>query len=434
MKSAPSILGRLSINVIIIAMAWSLAVTAAVWTVVRHEIDELLDNTLEESAQIIHALLAYRLALLPVDGPEQVTMPAPAHIERLIWQVVDDSNKTVMRSHDAPDAPLLANRTSGFSDASDQWRVLTMPMSERHGWTLHVAQDAEERREATIEAAEYTAGVALLIGLGCVFWLRYRIRAELQPLDRLSAAVRGFDPLNADAPLAPVTRAELEPMQQAISALSGRLIQRIANERAFSAHAAHALRTPLAGLDAQLAVALRESPAELRPRLLRTRSAAHRLQRVVTALLALFRSGSEPNVKRVSLSELLTHLSFEHLAIHAEGENLIHADPDLIAAALLNLLDNASRHGASCVIISARKEHGMVLSIRDNGSGIAPDKRTAMQQAISAQTYDGQTGLGLMLADMVARAHGGSLKLCEVESGSLIELHLRDENLTSATT
>ena len=432
MKSTPSILGRLSLNVIIIAAIWSLAVTAAVWTVVRHEIDELLDNTLEESAQIIHALLAYRLTLSPVDGTEQVTMPAPAHIERLIWQVVDAGNKTVMRSHDAPDTPLLATRTAGFADVGDQWRVMTMPLSGRQSWTLHVAQDAEERREASIEAAEYTAGVALLIGLGCVFWLRYRIRAELQPLERLSVAVRNFDPLNADSPLAPVTRAELEPMQQAISALSSRLIQRIANERAFSAHAAHALRTPLAGLDAQLAVALRECPAELRPRLLRTRSAANRLQRVVTALLALFRSGSEPELQHVSMSELIAPLAFENLSIHAEGERLIHADPDLIAAALLNLLDNASRHHAGTVTISARKEHGIVLSIRDDGSGIPAEKRAAMQQAISAQTYGGQTGLGLMLADMVARAHGGSLKLCDVETGCLVELHLPDGDITSA--
>ena len=64
----------------------------------------------------------------------------------------------------------------------------------------------------------------------------------------------------------------------------------MAHERAFTAHAAHALRTPLAGMDAQLAVALREAPLALQPRLQRVREASGRLQRVLAALLTLFRS------------------------------------------------------------------------------------------------------------------------------------------------
>ncbi|MFO1266659.1 MAG: histidine kinase dimerization/phospho-acceptor domain-containing protein [Rubrivivax sp.] len=76
-----------------------------------------------------------------------------------------------------------------------------------------------------------------------------------------------------------------------------RLAANAAAERAFSAHAAHALRTPLAGLEAQLAVAQREAPPALQGRLARMRGATTRLSHVVTALLALFRSGSE--LKRV---------------------------------------------------------------------------------------------------------------------------------------
>jgi len=48
----------------------------------------------------------------------------------------------------------------------------------------------------------------------------------------------------------------------------------VAAERAFNAHAAHALRTPLAGLDAQIAVALREAPEPLQGRLERIRAGA----------------------------------------------------------------------------------------------------------------------------------------------------------------
>src|SRR5690606_39299316 len=90
--------------------------------------------------------------------------------------------------------------------------------------------------------------------------------------------------------LGPAGRRELEPVHAAIETLASRLSARIANERAFAAHAAHSLRTPLAGIDAQLAVALRECPPGMRDRLQRIRGATTRLQGIVAALLGLFRA------------------------------------------------------------------------------------------------------------------------------------------------
>ncbi|MBR0568860.1 sensor histidine kinase [Azoarcus sp. L1K30] len=424
MKRPPSIRSRLSTSVVLIALVWSIAVTAAVWTVVRHEIAELQDSTLEESAQIIFGLLSHQLSHPAREDGQASTMPAPPHVEHLIWQVVDVRGRTILRSHDAPERPLLERRTPGFADAGDAWRVVTMEMPGADALVLHVAQDAEERREVGFEAAKYTAQFALGIGLACVLWLRWRLKRELLPVAQLSDAVRRFDPLDPGTALPPVTRAELEPMHHAITELSARLLQRIANERAFSAHAAHALRTPLAGLDAQLAVALRESPADLRPRLLRTRAAANRLQRVVTALLALFRSGAEPDIHAFLMRDLVAHLTFDGLSTTVGGIDCIRADADLIAAALMNLLDNSARHHASSAHIAVREENGIVIRVSDNGSGIPRPKREMLQQAIAAQAYSERTGLGLMLADLVARAHGGSLTICDEPTGCTIELRL----------
>ena len=69
-------------------------------------------------------------------------------------------------------------------------------------------------------------------------------------------------------------RQELVPMVNAISGLGDRLASHVAHERAFAAHAAHALRTPLAGMDAQLAVAIRQCDPAVRGRLEQTREAA----------------------------------------------------------------------------------------------------------------------------------------------------------------
>lgn len=260
--------------------------------------------------------------------------------------------------------------------------------------------------------AQYSAGTALAIGLVGFVWLRRSLRRELKPLGDISSAVRVFDPLQQDSALPPVTRAELVPMHQAITNLGAGLAQHIGNERLFSAHAAHAMRTPRAGLDTQLAVSLRECTPELYPRLTRARAAATRLRRVVSALLAHFRSGIVPCLQTVSVDELIAHLTFDGLSIGATGATEIFGDPDLIAAALMNLLENAVKNHASHVTIDvARTAEHTVITVRDNGGGMHAERLAELQAAIDSQRYDDCTGLGLMLADIVARAHQGRLTL-----------------------
>jgi K+-sensing histidine kinase KdpD len=110
------------------------------------------------------------------------------------------------------------------------------------------------------------------------------------------------------------------------------------------------------------------------------------------------------------------------------------ADPDLLAAALLNLLDNALRHGAKHVRIAVPVPQ--CLRLHDDGPGVDDERRHALQAALDDAAYEGRTGLGLMLADVVARAHGGRLRLpAPGEGGGFVaELTLQaDEAGDSAT-
>lgn len=422
MTSLPSIRERLSRTLVGISVAWGIAVSGVVWLAVRHEVHELLDGTLQESAEILFGLLSFNASRLPLQGGG--SLPAPVHDERLVWQIVDAGHVVVLRSHRAPDRPLSAQRTAGLSNAGEGWRVYGMPF-DASGRFLYVAQPESERREARLQAGAVTAGAALIVGLLCSLWLRLRVGRELAPITDMSAAVAHFDPLHSDARMALATRAELVPMHNAISDLGTRLAKRLSHERAFAAHAAHALRTPLAGMVAQLAVAQRRSPPEAQPHLKRTREAADRLRNVVTALLTLFRTGSDASRRPVNIGDLIAHLPFETLSITADERTSVHADFDLLAAALINLLDNSQRHGATAVTIGARHEcDASYIVLRDDGSGIPDADRERLQSALDSQNYEGQTGLGLMLVDLVARAHGGRLRLLRVPAGCTVELGL----------
>ena len=413
---------------------WSLltvvAMTMAVWLAVQQEVDELMDDSLQSVA---HGLLGPLLeqpppasgageraaqgampdpaARAPRDNGGNATLSARSAGPRFVWQLVGPGAQSpvLASARGAPTVALVATPSPGFTDLPD-WRVYGLALG-LEGRMLYVAQSREERREAQIELvfAFVLAGLPMLV-LGLV-WLNARVRQDLQPLQALSRRLADFDPLRPGATLGVAAHDELRPVQLAIDALATRLARRVAHERAFTAHAAHALRTPLAGIDAQLAVALRQASPELQPRLQRVRAAAERLQRVVAALLAMFRSGAEVEHRPLDLAALAARLPLEGLALRVQVEagEALAGDADLLTAALLNLLDNAQRHGATLVTLSVPRPG--VLRVQDNGSGIAPDRLQDLQQALAAQAYEGRMGLGLMLADLVARAHGGSLLL-----------------------
>jgi len=383
------------------SLVCGLAVAVAVWLAAIEEVDELLDDTLRASAEVMGSLL-------PPNGQPLMMVAAPTNSdERFAWQVVDASQRVLMRSSRAPSEPFVKTALAGFAD-NGHWRVFGIALGDA-GRMLYVAQTRAERAEAQFEVAISSVLAALAVGILAYFWLSALVRHEWAPVQRLSDRLAAHEPLAAGATLGVAERAELQAVHRSVDRLGQRLAQRVAHERAFTAQAAHALRTPLAGIDAQLAVCLRESPPDLQPHLQRAREAAGRLQRVVVALLALFRSDGEPVREAVDLDALLSHCSIERLQIDLQDTQPLHADPDLLSAALTNLLDNAQRHGASRVTVSTPAAD--VVRLDDNGPGVPREQRRALCAALDAQAYDDVPGLGLTLADLVARAHGGRLKL-----------------------
>lgn len=417
MNRAPSIRRRLARALLGWSLVWGLAVAAAVWLAVRHEVNELLDDGLQGSAAVL-ALLVRDIDGATPDARSDTT-PATAQT-RFAWQVVDAGARVLMRSPSGPATPLLAPPRPGFSDTPD-WRVFATVL-DSGGRMLYVAQSREERVLAEAEVTVSAVLAALAIGLLGHLWLRARVGQELLPLQRLSDRLAGHDPTPAGATLGAAERQELQAVHDAIDALGQRLADRLAHERAFTAHAAHALRTPLAGIDAQLAIALRECPTGLQPRLQRVREAAGRLQRVVAMLLAMFRSAAELRRQPVDVAALLRSVAVGSLAIEVPSPVLVDADPDLLSAALLNLVDNAVRYGAHRLLVTQPRPGG--IRLHDDGPGVGSGRRGQLQAAIDAQSYEGVTGLGLMLADLVARSHGGRMDLPAVPEGFAVDLQL----------
>jgi two-component system nitrogen regulation sensor histidine kinase GlnL len=97
----------------------------------------------------------------------------------------------------------------------------------------------------------------------------------------------------------------------------------------------------------------------------------------------------------------------------------VSGDPDRLTQALWNLLRNALESGASTVALRTRAEHGVLIGevahrlalrveISDNGRGVPEDLAERIFLPLVSGRAEG-SGLGLPLAQQIAREHGGAL-------------------------
>ncbi len=109
---------------------------------------------------------------------------------------------------------------------------------------------------------------------------------------------------------------------------------------------------------------------------------------------------------------------------------LVNGDSVALSRLLDNLVSNALHHGATPVHVSLNvQDQWAVLRVSDHGQGIPIDQRAdAVRPFVrldAARTRSGNVGLGLAVADVIARAHGGSLSLGQGSEGGLqVEVRL----------
>jgi len=114
------------------------------------------------------------------------------------------------------------------------------------------------------------------------------------------------------------------------------------------------------------------------------------------------------------------------LVVEADLANLrVHADPDVVARILGNLLQNAERHaaGSSVRLVAERTGDLVSVSVSDRGPGIPVQRRTRIFET-GVTTYAHGQGLGLASARRLARDQGGDLRLVSADSGCCFVLTL----------
>ncbi len=437
----PSIRNRLLVHLlIIVTVSWLVQVFITYYEA-HHEIEELFDAELAQSAGIIAELVLKTADPQAIAPGSQLARAQYGHkYERKISFQIWEDDTLILRSQNAPAIPLATH--SGFNDIQidgGTWRVFTMPSVDGR-YTVYTAESDEIRHELIYDI---TGGaiIPLLVALPAIVLLVWLgIGRGLRPLQRVASEVgrrspHQLTPINgSDIPR------EILPLSTALNNLLHRLQAAFDMERRFTSDASHELRTPLAGIKTQAQVALRASKKEEREHALHNIiQGVDRSTHLVEQMLTLARLEPESANKEFqaidlarlaekAISELLPQadehrieLSLENHYPPALGCTIQGFEPGLLIL-LRNLLDNAVRYsteGGSVTVALFQEYNRCCLTVTDTGPGIAETER----QRVFDRFYrpDGQSsygcGLGLSIAQHIAQIHGADILLSSPPSG-----------------
>ncbi|MGH6780732.1 MAG: sensor histidine kinase [Sphingomonadaceae bacterium] len=295
--------------------------------------------------------------------------------------------------------------------------------------TLEARRQLRERMMAGLIILEI-----LLLGL-VVLILPRAVRLGLRPLERMRAHMETRRPDDfAPLPMLYVPL-ELGNLITAFNSLLARLDMAVEGMRRFTADASHQMRNPLSVLRAHIAV-LRTVGTDSdkgKTSLADIEAATDRLQRLVIQLLALARADSmHPAnglaVAPVDIVALTRRVAVEEapLALKADIELIFECDSETIVAntaeslaveLIANLIDNAVHYNqpGGEILIEVRNEpDGVLVSIEDDGPGIAAEHREAVFTRFRRLDRDQSragSGLGLAIVKSLSDTIGAKVTL-----------------------
>jgi signal transduction histidine kinase len=170
----------------------------------------------------------------------------------------------------------------------------------------------------------------------------------------------------------------------------------------------------------------------------------HRLERIIGDLLDLARlegGGTAVRQLRVEIAALFQRVAARHerdlqarrieLVEQVDSQaSTVVGDPDRLEQAIQNLAANALRHTpeGGRITLSAERVGGDIrLSVRDSGSGIAPEQLPQIfdrfYKGDASRKSAGGSGLGLSIVKAIVERHGGTITVRN-DAGAVFEILL----------
>jgi two-component system OmpR family sensor kinase len=402
-------------------LLWLLGVAAS-GLVAQHEMNEVFDSALEETAQRILPLAVTDILNRETNTGNRTAPALKEHDEYLTYVVRDRQGNLLLQSHDADPGIFAALPRDGFTNTSTHRIYGASAVSDT--LYIEVAEPLAHRREAALEA-----GLALLaplfvlipVSLLGIWWV---VRLSLRPVIEFQHSIEA----RGASDLSPVDKdrlpEEFEPTAVAVNRLLERLNRALDAERSFTANSAHELRTPLATALAKVQRLKKQlEDQHLKKNVVEVEEALRGLATLSGKLLELAKAegGGALSQKPHDLVPILAMISrdFESLAPGRirltlpdhEVNSLLN--PDAFAILARNLIENALKHGSVQQPVDVIMTDNGTMRVGNGGDVVPPDQLALLRNRFSRyDTKAAGSGLGLAIADAIA-------------SGADINLHLR---------
>ncbi len=286
---------------------------------------------------------------------------------------------------------------------------------------------------------------ALIVSAGICYLLT---RYLTGPVLRLRAAARRLaeGDLSARADDRRPRRDEIGELVRDFNFMAGRVEALVTSQRQLISDISHELRSPLARVNATLGLARqRIGQNELFDRMERD---TERLNEMIGRILTVARldmTTTSPEMRRTDLNALVSDIVADaqweaserncRVDLVSDGDCVAEANPDLLRSAVENVIRNAVRYTAPGTAVEVHVEcrHGdsgaaAVIRVSDRGPGVPAAElsnifRPFYRVADARDRQSGGVGLGLAIAERVARIHGGSVR-AENRAGGGLEVVL----------
>jgi signal transduction histidine kinase len=426
--------GQIVLSTVLLMTAVMILVGIGIQLLLAYTAHRDIDRVLEDRADAVVAIVDANS-----DAGDGARVSVPEEVLDPGVRVYDDQGRLVAGSieHEARDAAdgLSTTTTARNVDAAEELRLRAVPFTTKAGQAgvVVVSQETTPYERSEMYALIATIGIGVLvIGISAAIASRVTSQA-LAPVAQMAARATDWSEhdlthrFDLDGP-----DNELAQLGDTLDGLLDRVTMAIRSEQRLTSELAHELRTPLTAIQGAADLALLrgvDDPAT-RGELEQIAASARAMSDVITALVDVARdhaaAGAASTSRVADIVDAVRTMVPSELTFVDEtaGSTARVAGPaELVLRALAPVVDNAVAHARTTVTLSALDSGRSVeISVRDDGPGVDHELRDALFD-VGASSRGG-TGLGLGIAQRVARSMGGKVHAGEVETGATFVITL----------
>lgn len=298
---------------------------------------------------------------------------------------------------------------------------------------VQVAETRTKREALIAEIVEEMIIPQLLILILAAGLIFVGIERGLMPLRRIQEAIHARSHQDLSELDTSDTPVEIQPLLSAMNSLMARVRDVVTMQQQFIADASHQLRTPIAGLQTQAELALREQNTnKIHDALSMILTSTSRLSHLLVRLLSLasvdHRAHDDANFKQIDLKALVTEVTSQLVSLARQKQidlgveilvpqGNIMGDALMLREMLTNLIENAiaytPKQGMVTVSLVQKTQQQLVLSVSDNGIGIPEHERARVFERfhrLNDNAGEG-CGLGLAIVQQIVDTHNANISI-----------------------